>query len=260
MTSQSTAKLNDLFDNAVGSGILSPQTSSLLSGNLGPVVVAGAAGLAMEDIVSSDVTLITILIDASSSIAYSSLEQAIRDGQNTLLDAFASSKESDAILVSLWTFNTSQRVVHSYVPVDQARRLDTKNYNGTGCTVLYDTWCDALAANVAYAQQLRDSGTPCRSVVVVITDGEDTGSQRTRRDCRRVSKDLLASEQFVLAFVGVGDATNFRTIAKDMGVPDGCVAVQKDANPTTLRKVFQMVNQSAIRASQGLIGSGAQAD
>lgn len=259
MTSQSAANLNDLFDNAVDSGMVSKETSSLLSGNLGPVVVAGAAGLAMEDIVASDVTLITILIDASSSIAYSNLEQAIRDGQNMLLDAFASSNESQAILVSLWTFNSAQRVVHSYVPVDQARRLDTRNYNGAGYTVLYDAWCDALAANVAYAQQLRDGGTPCRSVVVVITDGEDTGSQRSRRDCRRISQDLLASEQFVLAFVGVGDATNFRDVAKGMGVPDGCVAVQKDANPTTLRKVFQMVSQSAIRASQGRIRPGAQA-
>jgi von Willebrand factor type A domain-containing protein len=251
--------LNNLFSVAVQSGMLSQETSTMLMGHLGSVVVAGAAGTAMEDIVATDVTLITVLIDASSSIAGSGLEQAVRDGQNALLDAFSGSKERDSILVALWTFNDHQRVLHSYVPVTDATRLDQKNYRGSGSTSLYDTWCDALAANVAYAQQLRMSGTPCRSVVVVITDGEDVGSRRSPADCARLSRDLLASEQFVLAFVGVGKEADFRKIARKMGVPDGCIAVQKNATPAALRQVFLMVSQSAIRASQGKIQPGAGA-
>lgn len=250
--------LQDLFSGAVQAGVVSPATSTLLTGQLGPVVIAGAAGMATEDIVASDVTLVTILIDASSSIASSNLEQAVRDGQNALVDAFASARERDSILLALWTFNHDQEVVHAYVPVQDAVRLDASNYRGAGSTRLYDTWCDALAANVAYAQRLRDGGTPCRSVVVVITDGADYGSKRKARDCAALSRDLLASEQFVLAFVGVGDE-GFRDIARKMGIPDGCVAVQKDATPAGLRKVFQMVSQSAIRASQGLVRPGAQA-
>src|SRR5262249_12323742 len=137
--------------------------------------------------------------------------------------------------------------------------LDKKNYQGCGSTRLYDTWCDALAANIAYAQQLRGSGTPCRSIVVVITDGEDCGSTRKVSDCARLSRDLLASEQVILAFVGVGNETDFRRVARQMGIPDGCVAVQKDATGSGLRKVFQMVSQSAIRASQGKVQPGVNA-
>ena len=44
-----------------------------------------------------------------------------------------------------------------------------------------------------------------------------------------------------------------------MGVPDGCVLVQKQATPSALRQVFRMVSQSAIRASQGLVQPGANA-
>jgi hypothetical protein len=160
--------------------------------------------------------------------------------------------------MALWTFNHDIVVKHSFVPVSDAERLD-KTYHGDGSTRLYDTWCDALAANVAYAQQLRDGGTPCRSVVVVITDGADYGSTRTAGQCKKISTDLIKSEQFVLAFVGVGDDTDFRKVAKSMGIPDGCVAVQKDVRPTELRKMFQMVSQSAIRASQGRIQPGASA-
>ncbi len=252
-------QLNDLFDAAARDGVITDETSSLLTGHLGPIVVAGAAGMAMEDIVATDVTLITVLIDASSSIGYAGLEKSVRAGQNALLDAFAGSREAEEILVALWTFANEHQAVHSYVPVGDATRLNHRNYRSAGMTVLYDAWCDALAANVAYAQQLRDSGTPCRSVIVAITDGEDTGSARQVHECARISRDLLASEQFVLAFVGVGDDTDFRRVARQMGIPKGCVAVQKDATPTALRQVFQMVSQSALRVSQGLVQPGAQA-
>src|SRR6187399_1007742 len=106
--------LNDLFASAVHSGVITQDSSSLLLGNLGAVVIAGAAGTAMEDIVASDVTLITVLIDASSSIAASRLEDAVRDGQNALLDALSGTKECDSILLALWTFNDQQEVKHSY--------------------------------------------------------------------------------------------------------------------------------------------------
>lgn len=248
-----------LLAGAVAIGVLSAQSSSLITGNLGKVVIAGAAGKALEDIVASDVTLITVLIDASSSIHDGGLEQAVRDGQNYLIDAFAGAKQKDAILMALWTFATELDVLHSYLPVTDAIRLDGRNYKGSGSTRLYDTWCDALAANVAYAQRLRDGGTPCRSVVVVITDGADCGSKRTARNCATLSRDVLASEQFVLAFAGVGAGVNFHDVAKSMGVPSGSVLVQKDATPTALRKTFALVSQSAIRASQGKIQPGAAA-
>jgi hypothetical protein len=248
--------LKALLASAAASGTLGAASSQLLSGDLGTVVIAGADGMATEDIATSDVTLVTVLIDASSSIASRGLEQAVRDGQNLLLDAFAASKEKDAILMALWTFNNELTVHHAYVPVEDGVRLDQNNYAGVGGTRLYDTWIDALTANVAYAQRLRDSGTPCKSIVVVITDGEDYGSRRSARDCLKISRDLVATEQFTLAFVGVGDAVDFRSVAKQMGVPEANIAVQTDATPSTLRQIFRMVSQSAIRASRAKIAPG----
>lgn len=251
--------LNDLFDKAQAAGIISKPTQSLLTGHLGPVVIAGAAGRALEDIDASDVTLITVLIDSSSSIAAAGLERAVREGQNALIEAFAGTREEPSILVALWTFDSKSRVVHAYVPVKDATRLDASSYKSKGSTSLYDVWCDALASNVAYAEQLRSGGTPVRSVVVVLTDGGDTSSKRTARDCASISRDLLKSEQFILAFVGVGNETDFRQVARSMGVPDGCVAVESQATPSGLRGVFQMVSKSAIRASRGLVKPGVQA-
>jgi hypothetical protein len=248
-----------LFTSATTKGVISPQTSSLITGNLGNLVLAGAAGKDLEDITASDVTLVTVLIDASSSIADRGLEKAVREGQNALLDAFAGAKDRDAVLLACWTFSGSMDVIHSYVPVPDSTRLDTKNYRASGSTALYDTWCAALAANVAYAQRLRDGGTPTRSVVVVVTDGEDVGSKRTAADCARLSRDLLASELFTLALVGVGTDVNFEHVAKSMGIPAGCILWERDATPSGLRRAFQLVSRSAVRASQGKIQPGAAA-
>ncbi len=254
----SASNVHSLLSSATTAGTLSAATSHLLTGNLGAVVIAGAAGKDAEDIVASDVTLVTLLVDASSSIHDYKLEDAVREGQNLLVDALGDTRERDAILMALWTFNDEVRVIHSYVGLDDVTRLDKKSYAALGCTRLYDTWCDALTANVAYAQRLRDSGTPCKSVVVVVTDGEDVGSKRRAHDCARISRDLLASEQFTLAFVGVG-TSDFHKVAREMGVPDGCVAVQAQATPSAVRQVFRMVSQSAIRASQGLVSPGPNA-
>lgn len=229
----------------------------LITGNLGAVVIAGAAGKDVEDIVASDVLLVTLLVDASSSIHARGLEDAVREGANLLSEALSQTRERDAILMALWTFNDDVRVVHSYVGLDDVTRLDKTNYAGCGTTRLYDTWCDALSANVVYAQRLRDSGTPCRSIVVVVTDGEDVGSKRRATDCRKISEDVLASEQFTLAFVGVGTDVDFHAVARKMGVPDACIAVQAQATPSAIRAVFRMVSQSAVRASQGLVAPGA---
>jgi uncharacterized protein YegL len=232
---------------------------NLITGNLGAVVIAGAAGKAAEDIVASDVLLVTLLVDASSSIHARGLEDAVREGANMLVDSLSATRERDSVLMAVWTFNDDTRVVHSYVGLDDVTRLDKTNYAGIGCTRLFDTWCDALTANVVYAQRLRDSGTPCKSIVVVVTDGEDVGSKRRTADCNRLSAQLLASEQFTLAFVGVGKDVDFHKVAREMGVPDGCIAVQAQATPSAIRKVFRMVSQSAIRASQGLVAPGANA-
>ncbi len=251
--------VSELIAQSVSSGVLRANTSSMLLGDLGAVVIAGAAGMDLEAITATDVTLVTLLIDASSSIHGRGLEAAVREGQNLVLEAFAKSREKESILVALWSFSDDVNVLHSYVPVDDAVRLDASNYRALGGTRLYDVWCDALAANVAYAERLRESGTPCRSIVVVVTDGEDCGSKRTQSECRALSNDLLASERFVLAFVGVGDATDFAKVAKNMGVPQGSVEVLANATPKALREAFRMVSQSAIRASAGAIRPGVNA-
>lgn len=257
-TTPSAQAVAALHTRAAQQGTLSAQSAALLSGDLGGLVIAGAAGMNAEDIQASDVTLITLVLDASTSIGDRKLEQAVVDGERLLLDAFAGAREKDSVLVALWTFQSDATVVHGYLPADDATRLEVgTTYRTGGCTHLYDTFIDAAAANVAYAQKLRDAGTPTRSIVVMVTDGEDVGSRRPARACKKLAEDLLTSEQFILAFVGVGSDVDFRQVAASMGIPAGCVLVQQQATPSAVRAAFQLLSRSAIKASQGRIQPGA---
>lgn len=249
--------LNHLFQRAVDEGTIGAEAAAVIAGDLGPLVLAGAAGMAAEDIQASDVTLVTLLVDASSSIGDRGLEDAVRHGQHGLLDAFAGASAGDSVLVALWTFATDVVVVHGYVPVGDATRLDAKTYRAGGTTRLYDAFCDAAAANVAYAQTLRDAGTPTRSLLVVVTDGEDVSSKRSTKACAKLAQALLQSEQFLLGFVGVGADVDFVKTARAMGFPPGSTLVEKDATPQSLRRAFALVSRSAVQASRGRVTPGA---
>jgi len=254
MTSKSlmdAESLKSIFDDASegDAALISQQTKDLMCVSLTDNVMLGANGTDVDDIEAEMVTLVTVVLDDSGSMDARAADA--RAGQKFMLEAFAKSEEKDSIKIAQW-FIYEPNPLHSYVDVSDAIALDTNNYRADGWdTPLYDRWMDALMANVAYAQKLRSSGTPVRSIVVVITDGGDNSSKRTTAaQCKQVAEDLIASEQFVLAFVGVkSSGYDFKKIACDMGFPDRAVKDVKDG-PSVLREVFRLVSEKSLRASQ----------
>lgn len=250
MTSKSKitkATVKSVFAAANAEGVLSGASKDLLCINLDDNVLAGCAGVDLDDIEATEVTLVSLLIDDSGSMG--GFEKAVIDGHKELLDALKGSKQKESFLVGMWALNRGVPY-HSYVKVDDAEKLDGRNYRPSGGTPLVDCWMEMLAANVAYAQQLRASGTAVRSIAVVITDSEDNMSRKFRvADAKMLAEDLLKSEQFILAMVGTGVESTFRDMARQMGVPDGSVLVA-GKTASEIRKVFRLVSQSVIRASQ----------
>lgn len=252
--------VEDILSEAVEDGVLSQNTLEVI--NVDDTVLEGIDGTDIDNIIATDVTLMTVIIDDSGSIDGANLTKSIIIGQNTMMTSLENSKQKDNILIAQWKLGNNAELLHSYLPVEQAVRLDKVNYNPQHSTALYDVWIDALASNVAYAQQLKSAGTPVKSIVVVITDGQDNSSRKYRiGDCKKINTDLLQSEQFILAFVGAGrdkaDEDLFREIAKDMGFPDGAV-LTINATASEIRKVFNVISQSAIRASQKAVSIAAQ--
>jgi uncharacterized protein YegL len=262
MGSKDASVINGALQDAQDDDILSPDARDLMAVNLTNQVMIGAGGMDIDDIETTEVTLVTLVVDDSTSM--SGEVQNVCIGQNEMLDAIGGSKQNEQFLIGMWALNRRDPY-HGYVQVKDALRLDNKSYRTQGMTPLYSRWLEAATANVVYAQQLRATGTPVRSILVVLTDGENNQSGRIRAaDCAKVAKDLLASEQFILAFIGVGREANFKAVAKRMGIPDGAVLLANETGrdsgdrESEIRQVFQILSQSVIRASQTTIDPQAQ--
>ncbi len=240
--------LQSLFSNASQNG-LSRQSVDLLVQNLDGQTGLGCVGAQVDDLNTDDVTLVSVILDQSTSM--NSVRSDVIDAFNQMTRALADSKASDSILLSCWVFSAQPRLLFNYTPIDQVKDLTRNDYKPGGSTALYDATLDGFTGIVGYGQDLRNNGIRTRSIVVVISDGGDNSSGHTAAAVKTVADDLLHQEIYTLAFIGLGNANTFNKIAADMGFPE-VLTVSNSASE--IRRALNMVSGSVIRTSQGQVG------
>jgi hypothetical protein len=241
--------VNDLFQSAHDEGTLSNQAMQALTVfDIGAQIQAGL-GIHVDDVMASEVVLVTIMPDDSGSIQYSGNIQAVRGGHNSVLDALLASQQQDNILAHNRYLNGD--ILYPYCPLSQAIRMDTQNYNPSLGTPLYDQTVILLGTVLAKSQEFADNGVPVRTVTLLITDGADCHSTRaSAKDVAAIAEDMLMSENHIIAAMGIDDGnTDFRQVFKEMGIRDRWILTPANSD-TEIRKAFQVFSQSAIRASQ----------
>lgn len=243
-----TADVNDLLKTAQTEGDLSQKSMQALTNiDIGAQIQAGL-GVAAEDVQASEVFLITSLIDDSGSIRFGNNTQVVKDGHNLLLAAFTDSKQKESFLVHTRYLNG--KILFPFVKLSDAKKMDGHNYNPNGDTPLYDQALVTLATVVAKTKEFEDAGVPVRSITTIVTDGADTSSRARAADVKAVIQDMLKTEKHIVAFMGIDDgSTPFKRIAKDMGIEDGWILTPNN-DPKEIRKAFNVLSQSAVRASQ----------
>ena len=241
----STTSLSSLIS---GAGVDDDATAAMTTvvDTLGPAINAGLGTVVVDDIDASEVIIVTEVLDDSSSM-YDNAQHA-RDGHNLVVDSLKASKQQAAVLCGVWTLNRG--VLQPYVLLDQAIRLDGSNYNPGGSTPLYDQMILVLTAVAAKIAEFEQGGVTARAITFVTTDGADYGSVKKARDVAVIVKGLLATEQHIIAGVGIEDGhTDFRDVFSKMGLLNEWVLTPGNS-PSEIRKAFAVVSQSAVRASQ----------
>jgi len=241
--------LTALFGGAASQGALSPGALAVINiGDIG-TDIQDALGIAVDDVTSSEVTLVTLLIDDSGSIRVAGNEPVVRDGYNLVKKALEATKQRDSILLMCRYLNGD--TLTPYNPVLQVPIMDTKNYQAVGGTPLYDQAVTTLAAVIAKSQEFTDNGIACRSVTLILTDGDDAHSRRSdASDVKKLVTDMLRQECHIVAFMGVDDGrTDFTAVAREMGIQDDWILTPGNSE-SEIRRAFQMFSQSATRASQ----------
>ena len=271
--------IKGLFQTAVEEGELSVEAMQALNVEDIGVQIQAGMGVSVDDVQASEVVLVSEMPDDSGSIRFAGNAQLMRDGHNLILDALSASKQKDGILSHCRYLNGN--VLYPYVPINQAVRMDSKNYNPDKGTPLYDQTIVFLATVLAKNQEFAENGVPCRTVSVIETDGADEHSKRAdARMVRAIVEDMLRKETHIIAGLGIDDApeecpqcgfkpreseislvncpqcsrgfhrTNFERVFLEMGIPKEWILTPKNT-PSEIRKAFLVISQSAVRASQG---------
>lgn len=239
--------IQDLFASAKQD--LSTAGAEVLVNNLNATTIAGAQGASVDKLVGDEVTLFVQVLDMTGSMY--PYQNELMAAYNEQIEALLQSKNSDNILMSALVFNTKSTVLHGYVSLADAQRLDSSVYNPDHQTALFDAVLDAFTGVVLYSQSLRDAGVRTKIVVVVITDGEDNSSRKKASDVAIVAKDLLQQEIYTLALVAFG--LQGKPIAQAMGFPAANV-LDATADKHGWRVALGQVSKSVIRKSQANVG------
>ena len=268
MKSKPIVNVNELLKNANEEGTLSDESLKALENlDIGNQIQAGL-GVSVDSVQSSEVVLVTIMVDDSGSIRFNGNAQLVRDGHNSVLNALTASKQNGSLLVHtsylngeilfpfipLATLDESEKKrtgLIRYVPNPQVVQMTNKNYNPNLGTPLYDQTAILLGRVLTKYQEFAEGGVVARTVTLIITDGADEHStQATAATVRSLVNDLKG-EHHIIAAMGIDDGgrTDFRKIFREMGIPDEWILTPGNSQ-SEIRKAFQVFSQSAVKASQ----------
>jgi hypothetical protein len=207
-------------------------------------------GVSVDDVHASDVVLLTMMPDDSSSIASAGNTDAVLLGHNQVIDTITASKQAGEVLAHTRYLNGE--VLFPYTTISNAIQMNRSNYDPRHGTPLYDQTAILLGTVIAKTAELASAGIGVRSVTLLITDGDDCGSKRYKAaDIKRLVSEMLAQECHTIAAMGINDSsTNFRQVFQSMGIPDRWILTPGNS-PTEIRRAFSVFSQSAARVGAG---------
>jgi len=252
--SSSTPNAKELFQAAQDDGILSQGSmQALVAMDIGAEIEAALGTPALE-VESSEVVLVTMMIDDSGSIKYAGNEGAVIAGHNMVLEALSdknrlSQSQIDSVLVHTCYLNGTN--LFPYRSISSAVDMSGSNYNAVGGTPLFDESMVLLAKVIGKSQEFANEGVPVRTITLIVTDGNDEHSRKAEaRDVAKLAKDMLMQENHIIAAMGIDDgATNFTDVFREMGILDEWILTPNNT-PHDIRDAFRVFSQSAQEGSQ----------
>lgn len=220
----------------------------------------GYSATKLDDLGAAEYTLVTIVCDASGSVAAfrGELEHALQ----SIVQACQFSPRADNLMLRLLSFDNTLHELHGFKLLERCNLADYDQIlHIGGATALYDATENGVSATTDYARQLAASDFAANAIVFVLTDGMDNASTLTPRFVKEaltqaVAEEALESMLSVLIGVNVSDRTvggylqDFKT---DAGFTQYVEIGKADAK--TLSKLADFVSRSISAQSQSL-GTG----
>lgn len=217
----------------------------------------------IDDLGSTEYTLVNIAVDVSGSTTYfrKEMEQALQD----IHASSAHSPRVDSLMTRITLFSDNVQEFHGFKLLSDCKASDYQSSlgSGGGSTALFDAASDAVDAVQNYAESLYANDIRANGIIIVITDGDDNVSKYTVSDVKTklssvVREEKLESLVTILVGVNIVDP-HMSNCLRNFHAASGFREYIEigNANPNALAKLAQFVSKSIAAQSQALGTGGA---
>lgn len=193
-----------------------------------------------------NLTELVFILDRSGSMA--GLESDTIGGFNAMLAK--QKKESGEAYVSTVLFDSTSRVLHDRVKLEQVNPMTERDYTVGGCTALLDAIGDAIHHIGNIHKYAHEEDVPEHTLFVIITDGMENTSSRYNIDAVRHMIERQ-KERYGWEFLFLGANIDAVQTAAHYGIgASRSVTYRSDSEGTRLN--YDVVTQviSDVRASR----------
>ncbi len=127
-----------------------------------------------EDIQIDETINAVFVIDTSGSVA--GYVKDLNNAFNDFVQTMQKSHVAERLFVSIVEFDEDVRVRSGFQPIKSIPTMDFSKKLG-GATALYDAVLVGLKNAIEYRENLENSGVETKTLIFVITDGEDNNSK-----------------------------------------------------------------------------------
>ncbi|MCC7225006.1 MAG: VWA domain-containing protein [Chitinophagales bacterium] len=169
---------------------------------------------------------------------------------NDFVSHIQQSHLADQLLVSVVEFDEKVRIRSGFQPILHLPRLQFLPSGGG--TALYDATMHGLRQAIDYRDTLLISGISVKTLLFVITDGEDNSSTTAAAHIKTVLQKIEADERNAFSFTtvlfGVGSAAAFGKAQRDMGIRHLATVGTSGAE---IRRMIGIISQSVASVAGG---------
>lgn len=204
-----------------------------------------------EKIQVDDTINAVFVIDVSPSV--DRYRNELNSAFNEFLNEMQNSHVKTRLFASIIEFNESITVKTGFQPILDIKAQDFIPRGRS--TSLYDAVGAGIENAVNYKNTLLNTGVQCKTLVFIITDGEDNSSKNNPHLVKSKIEDIIKDEanafSFEIILFGVGNDANFDKAAKEMGIKN----LAKVGNTAKeIRKMISIISSSVSSSSTGQPG------
>ena len=172
-----------------------------------------------EDIETDETINAVFVIDTSYSVQ--NYVGELNFAFNSFVESMQKSHIADRLFVSIIEFNDKVRITNGFKPIRNIKQTDFSKNIG-GATALFDAVHLGLSNAIDYRNNLENSGVETKTLLFIITDGEDNSSNKPPHLVKKMIDDINDDERSAFSFTsilfGVGGSSDFQKARRQMGI------------------------------------------